>query len=394
MFNTIQDYAWGSEKYLQELTGTDQKGPLAELWMGVHPRGGSEVELPDGTRSPLSDLILSDPEKYIGSSLSRKFGNLPFLFKLLAAGDPLSIQAHPSKQQAEQGFARENASGIPLASFNRNYKDDNHKPEIICALTPYWAMKGFRDPREIRENFLPWLSPAVAETIIPSISENTQEFLRIFFNSLMTLEEQDKKSVLADALNWCEGKDSDAAHWVIALQKKYPGDIGILAPLYLNTLCLQPGEALFLPAGELHAYLQGFGVELMANSDNVLRGGLTPKFMDVNELMNTLKFSSGSPEILRPRVLPDGTSLYSTPSGEFQLVSVKLDRKVSALHLEAGYPVSILVVVSGSLTLRDHESSLYLGKGESCFIPSGAKGINLSSRNGDTEAFIARAVPE
>ncbi len=394
MFNTIQDYAWGSKEYLQELIGTDQKGPLAELWMGVHPRGGSIVDLSGGKQTPLSDLIQADPERFIGKSLNRKFGNLPFLFKLLAAGEPLSIQAHPSKEQAEEGFARENAMGIPLDGFNRNYKDDNHKPEIICALTPYWAMKGFRDPEEIRNFFLPWLPSSLSAALLPEDSENNEGFLRTFFSSLMNLEEREKVPLLTAALSWCDGQEDDAARWVLALQEKYPGDIGILAPLYLNTLCLQPGEALFLPAGELHAYLKGFGVELMANSDNVLRGGLTPKYMDVDELMKTLTFSSGAPEILRSRILPDGTSLYPTPSGEFQLVSVKLDRKVSALHLEAGYPVSILVVVRGSLTVRDHESVLELSKGESCFIPSGGRGINLSSREGEAEAFIARAVPE
>ena len=147
MKNIIQDYAWGSKKYLQEMTNTDSDGPLAELWMGVHSRGGSQVETAADKWESLSALIKADPAGVMGEALAERFANLPFLFKLLAAGEPLSIQAHPSKAQAEEGFRNENEAGVPLDAFNRNYKDNNHKPEIICAMTPYWAMKGFRSPR-------------------------------------------------------------------------------------------------------------------------------------------------------------------------------------------------------------------------------------------------------
>jgi mannose-6-phosphate isomerase len=394
MKNIIQDYAWGSKVYLQELTGNLSDGPLAELWMGVHPRGESLVETEEGTWVPLSGLIKENPDATIGSALNSQFGNLPFLFKLLAAGEPLSIQAHPSKAQAEEGFRKEEESGVPIDAFDRNYKDDNHKPEIICALTPYWAMKGFRSPDEIRGNFLPWLPEKAASLLFPVSRKDEKEDLRAFFRALMSLEGELKEEVLKKALAWCGQEESDACRWVLKMNEKYPGDIGILSPLYLHTFCLQPGEALYLPAGELHAYLQGFGVELMANSDNVLRGGLTPKHMDVPELMKTLTFQCDPPDVLTPRVLPDGSAIYDTNSKEFQLITIDLKKDVSAIHLEAGYPAAVFVVTEGAVAVKEGGNSLVLKAGESCFLSRDRKGRNLSSLAGSAKGFIARAVPE
>ena len=347
----IQDYAWGSKEYLQRLMGLSESGPLAELWMGVHPRGMSmavEKASEGDFVLPLSELIAGDPEGMLGRECARDYGNLPFLFKLLAAGEPLSIQAHPSKIQAEEGFARDNAAGIALDAFNRNYKDDNHKPEIICAITEYWAMKGFRTPDAVKAYFKPWCPPELFTRLFPAEGGDEQK-LKSFFISFMNLEDGEKDEILKAALAWCADQDDDACRWVIKLQDKYPGDRSILAPLYLNTLCLQPGEALYLPAGELHAYLEGFGVELMANSDNVLRGGLTPKYMDLAELEKTLVFSPSSVKRLTPETQTDGSGIYRTPSREFELVT--LDCTAGALSLAADYPVSILVALEGTLSL-------------------------------------------
>lgn len=394
MKNIIQDYAWGSKEYLQKLTKTESDGPLAELWMGVHPKAESLVEKEIGQWDSLSELIKSQPEQTIGDPLMQRFGNLPFLFKLLAAGEPLSIQAHPSKSQAEEGFRKEEEAGIPIDGYKRNYKDDNHKPEIVCALTPYWAMKGFRAPDEIRVNFLPWLPEEAVPLLFSNDQGEDQEQLKSFFKALMNLKGLLKETVLERAVKWSSSRDSDACRWVGKLNDKYPGDLGILSPLYLNTICLQPGEALYLPAGELHAYLQGFGVELMANSDNVLRGGLTPKYMDVPELLKTLTFQCEPPQVLTPRSLPDGSGIYDTRSEEFQLININLTGNVSAIHLEAGYPVSILVVTEGSITVKQDDSVLTIVAGESCFLSKSGKSRNLSSASGKGRGFIARAVPE
>jgi len=390
MKNIIQDYAWGSRHFLQDLTGTAADGPLAELWMGVHPRGASQVETAPGQWESLPEVIGERPAELLGQDLSGRFGSLPFLFKLLAAGEPLSIQAHPSKEQAEEGFRREDEAGIPRDAFNRNYKDDNHKPEIICAMTPYWAMKGFRSPGEIRDNFRPWLPAGQAEKLLEG-GDGDDGMLRSFFLGLMELTEEERQTVLSAALTWCEGRDSDACRWVLKLQEKYPGDVGILAPLYLNTLQLQPGEALYLPAGELHAYLEGFGVELMANSDNVLRGGLTPKFMDVPELMKTLTFSPDSPEILTPRPLADGTAIYDTVSGEFQLLTADLRSRTEPVVLAAGYTAAILVVTEDTLTVTEGDRSIVLAEGESCFLSRCGESRTIE---GPGFGFLARAVPE
>lgn len=384
----IQDYAWGSKEYLQKLTGRDEPGPLAELWMGVHPRGMSmavEKGVEGEFMIPLSELIAGDPDALLGEECARDYGNLPFLFKLLAAGEPLSIQAHPSKAQAEEGFARENEEGIAPDAFNRNYKDDNHKPEIICAITEYWAMKGFRTPAAVEDYFRPWCPDGLRERLFPG-SGSDEERLKGFFLSFMNLEEDKKDALLEAALAWCAGQDDDACRWVVRLQDKYPGDRSILAPLYLNTLCLRPGEALYLPAGELHAYLRGFGVELMANSDNVLRGGLTPKHMDLAELEKTLVFHPSKVDRLKPETQSDGSGIYRTPSREFELVV--LECGAGSLSLAEDYPVSILVALEGELALSDGDLSLELKPGEACFLPAGACERTLK---GPGRAFLARA---
>ncbi|QEN07845.1 mannose-6-phosphate isomerase, class I [Oceanispirochaeta crateris] len=385
MINRLQDYPWGSKHFLQDLLGLEKTGPLAELWMGIHPRGMSQVELKGRAPLDLKDYIGNDPDAVLGSSVHQNFGNLPYLLKLLAAGEPLSIQAHPSKGQAEAGFAYENEQGIPLDGFNRNYKDDNHKPEIICALGDYWAMKGFRSPLQILSYFSSWCPESLQPLLFSESAEDESLFLKSFFISLMNLKEPQLSELLTAALSWCALQEDDACHWVLKLQDKYPGDRGILAPLYLNTLCLKEGEALYLPAGELHAYLEGFGVELMANSDNVLRGGLTQKYMDIGELEKILRFESADITRIVPERSADGTGVYKTDSREFELVALDCDG--SSLSLEAGYPVSILIVVQGGLTLREAVESVSLSPGESCFLS-----YSDSPRiiEGSGKAFIAR----
>jgi mannose-6-phosphate isomerase len=385
MKNMIQDYPWGSERYLQDLLGLEKTGPLAELWMGVHPRGMSRLVEPGAASQSLAEYISQNPAALLGAQVNEDFGVLPYLFKLLAAGEPLSIQAHPSKSQAELGFARENELGIPLDGFNRNYKDDNHKPEIICAITDYWAMKGFRKPDEVLSYFSPWCPSSLQSVLFTVPSSDESSFLKSFFISLMNLGDPQIKELLNAALNWCSTQNDDACRWVLKLQDKYPGDTGILSPLFLNTLCLKPGEALYLPAGELHAYLQGLGVELMANSDNVLRGGLTRKFMDLKELEKILLFESADAMRILPELESDGSAVYKTPSREFELV--RLDCRNRSITLEGDYPVSVLVVLLGDITLSEGDDSLLLKPGESCFLP--CPGVSRLIQ-GPGIAFLAR----
>ncbi|MDC7241878.1 MAG: mannose-6-phosphate isomerase, class I, partial [Spirochaetales bacterium] len=292
------------------------------------------------------------------------------------------IQAHPSKKQAEEGYERENREGIPLDAFNRNYKDDNHKPEIICAISEYWAMKGFRPAKEIREYFAPFC-PSELESLL--FSESGSSFHRTFFIALMNLNDESKKTLLDAALSHCRKSTDAACGWVVKLDEKYPGDISVLAPLYLNTIRLNPGEALYLPAGELHAYLQGFGMELMANSDNVLRGGLTSKFMDLKELEKTLLFESLPLVRIRPEPEAEGTLVYRTPSTEFELV--RIDGRKGSVALDKDYPVSILAVDSGCLTVSEEGQVLNLKAGESCFLSGSGSSRRIE---GEGTAFLAR----
>lgn len=335
--NSVQHYDWGSKTHIQELLGLEENTPAAELWMGAHPKAPSEVVLPEGGKS-LEELISENPMRVLGKEAARRFeGGLPFLFKALAAARALSIQAHPDKKTAEAGFRRENEEGIPLDAFARNYRDDNHKPEILCALTDFHGLCGFRSPREIL-GFLepleiPELEPCLAalkdaakkDGPHPGIGSGSsretieEEALREFFSRLLGLDEARKRSAVEAAVRRSKG-NSPEERWVRRIAEDYPGDIGIFGPYYLNLFTLEPGEAVFLSARVLHAYLEGFGIELMANSDNVLRGGLTSKHVDVPELESVLSFTAEIPS--RIAGVPEGPGIvvYSTPADEFDLL--------------------------------------------------------------------------
>jgi mannose-6-phosphate isomerase len=391
--NTIQKYSWGSPETIPTLLGfpNPDHEPFAELWLGAHPKAPSKLVAPgaDGPRD-LAALIAADPDKFLGARSVRAFGpRLPYLFKLLAIEKPLSIQAHPSLEQAIEGFARENAAGIPLDAPNRNYRDDNHKPEIVCAVTPFRALCGFREAAKIvylMRAFIPsFLKPQV-DVLEAAEPEGRSAALAQFFDRLMTTDEGTRRRVLKSAcakardfvvsdvgiqdvagLDDLIGCDPNtlAARTLLRLSEEYPDDIGVLAPLYMNIVSLAPGEALFLPAGVLHAYLSGTGIELMANSDNVLRGGLTPKYVDVKELLSVLSFESAPPNYAIKNPTAPGVISYRTKADEFELSRITLDGELS-------FPVKgpeILLCLSGSPELRTgDEAPIPLGTGASVFI--------------------------
>jgi mannose-6-phosphate isomerase len=327
--NPIQTYAWGSRTAIAELLGAagPTPEPQAELWMGAHPKAPSRVDTGTGAQ-PLDRLIRDDPEAILGPGAARRFGaSLPFLFKVLAVAEPLSIQAHPDRAQAAEGFARENRAGLPIDAPQRNYRDPNHKPELICALSEFWALDGFRPAAAIRLAVAA-LCPESLKTLVDGLDGRPEDgAIRDFFQGLMGLDERRRRAASAEAAVRAARGATDRAvcRWVLRLAERYPGDVGVLAPAVLNLICLQPGEALFLPAGRLHAYLEGTGVEIMANSDNVLRGGLTPKHMDVAELLRVLRFEGRPAEVLRP--VPAGLSgaRYATPAEEFELWVLRVD---------------------------------------------------------------------
>ncbi|MBT8407812.1 MAG: mannose-6-phosphate isomerase, class I [Deltaproteobacteria bacterium] len=366
--NSIQEYAWGSRTAIAELLGQSVPAdkPQAELWMGAHPKAPSQVVY-NGLSKSLLELIDENPGEILGKETAEKFsGRLPFLFKVLAAAKPLSIQAHPNKEQAAQGFARENELGIPLDASHRNYRDDNHKPEIICALTPFWALNGFRRVSGILELLEGTQVPILAETVLYLQNRPSQAGLKQFFYHLMTMEGKEQGKIVEEVVGFAEkGLDEDPVWtWVVRLNQEYPGDIGVVSPIFLNLAQLEPQQAMYLPAGELHAYLEGVGIELMANSDNVLRGGLTPKHIDVQELLTILSFTGGELNILKPEKLESGEAVYPTKAAEFVL-SVILVSATAPFRSSRNRSVEIVICTEGEARVTD------LGDGEITLMTKG-----------------------
>jgi mannose-6-phosphate isomerase len=374
--NEVKHYAWGSRTALASLRGraVPSPEPEAELWLGAHAGGPSRVVC-EGGEVPLADFIAAAPETVLGAEVLRRFGpRLPFLLKLLAAAQPLSIQAHPSPEQAREGFARENAAGIPLDAPQRSYRDDQPKPELICALTPFQALIRFRPAQEIATRLAPLGAPELA----PLLREPE---LRALFAGWMRLAPDAHARVLARACERARRAPEDAElAWVARLAEAYPGDPGALAPLFLNRVTLQPGEALFLPAGELHAYLEGLGVEIMASSDNVLRGGLTPKHVDLPELLRVLRFDGGPARPCRPQPGAPGEWRYVTPAPEFELSRIELaDGRPFEVRARRG--VEILLCTQGAGEVAgDGGAPLPLRSGDGVLVPAALPGYRVSGR--------------
>jgi len=376
--NTVQEYEWGSYTAVPELLGIDSPAntPQAELWMVAHPKAPSKVKL-NGEWMSLMKLIEKNPKDILGKEVAEKYSNrLPYLFKVLAAAKPLSIQAHPSLAQAKEGFIRENSLGIPLDDHNRNYKDDNHKPECICALTFFWALNGFRKISGILA-LLEKICPQGLKSDLNNLrGEPNSLGLKNFFQAIMTMGRAQQNQIIADAIiNSRKFMEDDQAYkWMIDLHNEYPEDIGVFSPILLNLICLKPGQAMFLPAGELHAYLDGVGIELMANSDNVLRGGLTPKHVDVPELLNVLNFEEREIDILSPEESNECERIYSSHADEFVLSVITLKRNLTC-YSPTNRSVEILLCTDGEVIITDlgNNDKLAFDKGKSIIIPSAVK---------------------
>jgi mannose-6-phosphate isomerase len=371
--NPVQNYAWGSRTAIADLLGRPAPSalPEAELWIGAHPKAPSRVVAPAGIGT-LDRAIRDDPVGILGHEVCDRFGNeLPFLLKVLAAAEPLSIQAHPNHEQARRGWARENAEGVPVEAPRRNYRDPNHKPELVSALTGFTALKGFRSLDDVARNLEPVARPEIAPELGRLAREANPLALRALFARLMTLDPEEQAPVLKRATSEAarRRRTDPAWEWVARLMKHYPGDVSVLAPLYLNVVTLAPGEALFLPAGELHTYLQGTALEIMANSDNVLRGGLTLKHVDVPELLATLVFEGSTPEVLKAVASGPGEQVYRTPAREFELglLAVEPDRPFTP---SPGRGVEVLLGLTGETRLLAGGEAVPLGPGHSVLVPA------------------------
>ncbi|MEU0392131.1 mannose-6-phosphate isomerase, class I [Streptomyces sp. NPDC006208] len=381
--NTVRPYAWGSTTAIPELLGVAPTGePQAEMWMGAHPGA------PSGTdRGALSELIDADPVRELGAAAVEKFGpRLPFLLKLLAAGAPLSLQVHPDLAQAKEGYDAEERAGIPMDAPSRNYKDANHKPELICALTPFDGLCGFREPTEAAD-LIAALDVDSLKPYVDLLHAHPEEAaLREVLTAVLSADPQEMAATVTEAAAACERLGGGYATYA-SIAHHFPGDPGVIAAMLLNHVQLQPGEALFLGAGVPHAYLDGLGVEIMANSDNVLRCGLTPKHVDVPELLRIVRLEAADPGVLRPEASPTGEELYDTPIDEFRLSRYVLAPGAEPRDLSAHTP-QILLCTAGGVTVGE----LTLTPGQSAFVPAGEKAEISGTGGGPGTVFRATVV--
>lgn len=364
--NPIQAYNWGHQERLEKLFAIPNPDhlPQAEMWMGAHDKAPSLIQRPQA----MDVFISENPEQVLGSEINSRFeGKLPFLFKVLSAEKPLSIQVHPNKQQAQLGFAKENALGIPVEASERNYRDDNHKPELIYALTPFKAMNGFRALDDIIRLFSLIENSMLEDWLTDFHEAKNAQGLKDFYQKIMQVKGGDQQQLLNDALSAANGCDDPALQEVLRLHQFYPGDTGILSPLLLNLVSLLPGEAIFLKAGTLHAYLQGTGLEVMASSDNVLRGGLTDKHVDIKELINTIEFEPISEDELRVKpVNHRAQESFPVPVSDFTFNVIHASDSATTYQCHSA---EILFCLQGNVTVRSSAGQCFvLQLGQSCLV--------------------------
>ena len=423
--NTLRHYAWGSTTALARLQGRPPVGePEAELWIGGHPQAPSMVTVA-GRRVRLDRLLAERPAETLGPVAQRFGAVLPFLLKVLAVAEPLSIQAHPTLAQAAEGFAREAAAGLPIDAVQRSYRDRNHKPEVVVALEPYWLLCGFRSYAVIARRLAAIAVPALQPAVSALRATPGADALRSLMAAVLQLDASKRADLVARAAAFAAGQPqgsavdaaldcapasvpahapahatdpraagdraarddtgepaagpvrdaavvTDVAGWVRRLAAQYPRDAGVLSPYLLNLVHLAPGEGVYTGAGTLHAMLRGTAVELQASSDNVLRGGLTPKHIDLAELLRVATFAPQEAPVLCPPPAANGERHYPTPAAEFALSSVALDT------LGPGQPFSattsgpeILLLLHGHGVLTGAAGrELHCGPGEAVFVPA------------------------
>ena len=381
--NTIRDYAWGSRTAIPELTGVEPDGkPQAELWMGAYESAPSV--LPSG--DSLYDVVSAGPSDVLGEETAERFeGRFPFLAKLLAAAQPLSIQAHPSREQAIDGYARDEADGIPRDAADRNYKDAWPKPEILIALEPFDALVGFR-PLEATVALLDALQPIGFEELTDLLRDGK---LREAFTQFMSSDRDSIRPLVAALAEACTSYAGEAfameRETITRLCEDFPDDPGVLAALLLNRVRLERFEAVYLPAGNVHAYLRGLGFEVMANSDNVLRGGLTSKHVDVPELVSVVDFEPLADPVLTATPVAEGVSAYETGCEYFAVHRVDL---VGDERTVDGVGPRIICCVAGTVDALGKESAVTLSAGQSAFA-TGPEGPCILRGSGT--AFVVSA---
>lgn len=379
LYGPIRNYAWGSRSAIATLQGrpTPSPEPEAELWLGAHPGAPASVDR-DGTRVSLVELLSAEPGHWLGQQVLDRFGvRLPFLLKVLAADAPLSLQAHPDPEQARAGHAADAAR----EAGQRNYVDPFHKPELLVALTPMEALCGFRDPAESAEVLaafgVPSLEPVVAA--LRTGAAGLADAVRL----LLTFPTDQRAGLVAAVAS--AAVESPDARLARSLADSYPGDPGVLVALLLNWVRIAPGEAIWMPAGNLHAYLRGTGVEIMAASDNVLRGGLTPKRIDVDELLRVLRFEVLDDPVVRAVPVAPGVVCWPVPVDDFALYQVQVGSDRPEVTVPLVGP-RVVLCGAGALTVDDGAGSVELGPGQAAVSPAAAGELRIA---GTGEAYVA-----
>jgi mannose-6-phosphate isomerase len=388
-----QPYAWGSRTAIAELEGrpAPTAQPEAELWMGAHPSAPSGVARAGG-RTTLDVVIAGDPSRELGPEIAARFGGrLPFLLKVLAAETALSIQVHPSREQAEAGYRAENERGLAPGDKSRNYVDDWPKPELLCALTRFEVLAGMRTPEDaaallgaLKVDELAPLATELAATADPAALTGA-------LATILTWPADGRAALVTQVVAACEriaargGEYAAACAATVRIAGEHPGDLGIVASLLLRHEVLQPGEAVFMPAGGLHSYLHGTGIELLANSDNVVRAGLTPKHIDVPELLKLTDPAAVVP-VIEPRPVGGGISVYDSPAPEFRLYRAELGPDEVTLPGAGG--ARVVLCTEGTGELRTDSGKLKVAKGESCYLSAADTVVTAS---GPATLFIAGA---
>lgn len=366
----VQPYSWGGSRFIPELIGENNNDnkPAAEYWLGAHPKAPSQ--LLNGDETSFYEAIQSSAHAILGSRVNGQFGTLPYLFKILDVRQMLSIQVHPSIESAIKGYAKEDEMGIPVTAPHRNYKDKNHKPELMVALGDFWLLHGFKSEEALQQIF----------TAVPALSFLRETFTQAgykgLYETVMTMPQQRVDTILAPMMQeilpqYKAGtldKSNEhfwAARAVQTFCKDGHYDRGIFSIYLFNLLYLKEGEGIYQPAGLPHAYLEGQNVEVMANSDNVLRAGLTDKHVDVPELMKHVKFDATLPAVIP--VQKEAVQVYNTPAAEFELTKLSLTNTCSSTTESA----TIFFVMEGTVALYTNERNVELSRGEAAVVMAG-----------------------
>lgn len=393
----VQHYAWGSATALPSFLGKEATGePWAELWFGAHPLDPSFVE---SHGVSLDHAISAEPRRMLGDAVLRVFGTeLPFLLKIIAPAQPLSLQVHPTREHAQESFAAENAAGLSIDSPDRNYRDANHKPEMVLALEPFEALCGFRTPRKAAAMLDGLDTPLAARMRTLIADQPSAHGIRAVFRMLVSPTMAPSSLEIIALARACEERlDAGASpsvridRTVAMLHSKYPGDAGVAAALLLNPVSLQPGEAMFVPAGAIHSYLSGLAVEIMASSDNVLRAGLTPKKVDANELLQCVSVKAAPPLRVAPEHLTEKTMAYFAPIDDFELSVTTLDESSRSFYPATVVPGGgprILLCLDGDFIAETSTGRHRASKGDALFVPAYAGQLRIGGHGTLVQASV------